>query len=103
MAVNARDEQIIRQSVVQTTAKARDEQIIRQSVVQTTAKARDVQIFRQTICVLGGTGVAGQLLAWTDPAFGFKGVIRRNMGLYQQVSVPVFVTNKVFPIIFCVT
>lgn len=50
---NARDEQIVRQAVVQTNAKARDQQVIRQTVLKTTAKARDLQIFRQVVIVLG--------------------------------------------------
>ena len=49
------------------------------------------------------TGNATQLMSWTDPGFGARNSTKRNIGLYQQASVPVFVTNKVFPIIFCVT
>jgi hypothetical protein len=45
----ARDEQVIRQTVLQTNAKARDQQVFRQTVLQTTANVRDLQIFRQTI------------------------------------------------------
>jgi hypothetical protein len=52
---NARDEQIIRQTVLKTTAKGRDLQVFRQSVVKTTAKARDLQVFRQTILLRGSS------------------------------------------------
>jgi len=83
---------------------ARDEQIVRQTILNTTAKARDQQIFRQTVFTRTGTGNATQLMSWTDPAFGFKRVTKRNHGLYQLASIPVFpVTPKMFPIIFCVT
>ena len=50
---NARDEQIIRQTVLSTNAKARDEQVIRQTVLRTNAKARDLQVFRQAVIILG--------------------------------------------------
>lgn len=49
----ARDEQVIRQTVLTTNAKARDQQVFRQAVITTNAKARDLQVFRQTVCILG--------------------------------------------------
>jgi hypothetical protein len=53
MANIARDEQVIRQTVLTTNAKALDEQVFRQTVLTTNASVRDLQIFRQTILMRG--------------------------------------------------
>jgi hypothetical protein len=55
VAVNARDEQVIRQTILQADPNARDLQVMRQSIIRTTANARDLQVFRQTICLLGAS------------------------------------------------
>lgn len=47
-------------------------------------------------------GNATQLQFWTQYPDTLT-IIKRSSGLYQSASVPVFVVNKMFPIVFCVT
>lgn len=49
MPVNARDTQIIRESVIAGNAHARDVQIVREAIILVTSHARDYQVFREAI------------------------------------------------------
>jgi hypothetical protein len=53
----ARDQQIIRQTVLKTTAKIRDEQVFRQTILKASANVRDLQVFRQTILLRGDANI----------------------------------------------
>jgi hypothetical protein len=50
---NARDEQVIRETLLQSTPHVRDEQIVRESLIQLNPNVRDLQIFRETLLIRG--------------------------------------------------
>lgn len=53
MPVNARDEQIVREALIQSSPAARDEQIVREAVVKASPVVRNLQIFREVLLIRG--------------------------------------------------
>lgn len=63
---NARDQQILRESLDQFDPKARDQEIIREALARYNANAVDLQIFREALIILTPAATALMCMVYAD-------------------------------------
>jgi hypothetical protein len=84
---NALDEQILRESILQSNPNARDQQILRESVIYGIAKARDQQILREVIISVPYAPVITSVTPNFGPPAGGTSVTIVGLNFYSDSTV----------------